>query len=443
MASTTAHGPTGRVVEPRRTEVSVPTISANIFQDVQLSDDKQIATFRMNPTKVGYANTLRRLILTGVETIAFNADLTDAGTSSDVRVLRNSTPMTNEMLSHRIGLLPINIPNPLEWAKEADKYTFKLEVKNENDLLLDVSSGDFTVFKEDSESGTVDTPPTKTIVVTEKFFPKNQITQSTCLIATLKAKIHNIQDPDEISLEAKASLGTGRDNARWTPVSQCSYGYTLDPNEEKKKMAYETWLQDHKKVTPDSLKETPDKAAALMREFDSMEVARCYLTNEDGEPYSFDFKIETIGVLSIPYIVRRACEVGEEKCLRYSGIADSVLPIGMTIVPSPIRMKGFDFLIQKEDHTLGNLLQTWLDINKVSEEGPVSYAGYIIPHPLKDEMLFRIGVLDGKERTAREALAEAAQGCAAMFRTWKAEWERTQQKAVTTVRKVPRIIRRQ
>jgi hypothetical protein len=37
-------------------------------------------------------------------------------------------------------------------------------------------------------------------------------------------------------------------------------------------------------------------------------------------------------------------------------------------------------------------------------------------------MVLRIGVFDGKQETARLAVAEAAQSCAEMFRTWAAGW---------------------
>ena len=45
-----------------------------------------------------------------------------------------------------------------------------------------------------------------------------------------------------------------------------------------------------------------------------------------------------------------------------------------------------------------------------------------MPHPLRDEMLLRIGVEDGREDSARLAIAEASQATANMFRTWAAQW---------------------
>lgn len=71
------------------------------------------------------------------------------------------------------------------------------------------------------------------------------------------------------------------------------------------------------------------------------------------------------------------------------------------------------------------MFQTWLDDNKVGrgkKDGDVTFAGYKVPHPLRNEMLLRVGIFDGKQETARLAVAEAAQSCAEMFRTWAAGW---------------------
>jgi DNA-directed RNA polymerase subunit L len=413
-----------------------------IFQNIATNrDDKNTWYFRLAPTHVAYANTLRRLVLTGVETVAFRADMTDSGTTTDVLVEKNTTPMTNEMLAHRIGLLPLYVPEPLKYKKDA--YVFELSAMNDKDVAKDVTCSDFTVYEvadvptvveqpEDANTSPDDTTnasPTRTIVPTARFFPPNPLTGDTCLIATFKPTIYGAAMSESISLKAKASIGNGRENARFIPVSQCSYIYSRDTeNPEKLRTVYERWLIDHKKVSPESLKEDTERAAVLEREFNTMEVAKVFLTDEKGEPYSFDFTVESKGALHVPYIIQRACEVGEEMCLQYASLGEKHMA-SVAIQPADARIRGFDFVFQEEDHTLGNLFQTWLDQNMVGK-GVVTFAGYKIPHPLRDEMLLRIGVEDGKETTAREAIATAARGCAAMFRSWRSQWL-----AVTSTRK--------
>ena len=51
-----------------------------------------------------------------------------------------------------------------------------------------------------------------------------------------------------------------------------------------------------------------------------------------GNQFSFDFTVETAGVLSVPYIVERACEVGENMCSRYVNIHRGELPDEITVI---------------------------------------------------------------------------------------------------------------
>jgi DNA-directed RNA polymerase subunit L len=168
------------------------------------------------------------------------------------------------------------------------------------------------------------------------------------------------------------------------------------------------WLTVTKKVN------NPDKAseryAELQREFNTMQVKRCFKMNDKGEPFSFDFTVESVGVLDVKYIVNRACEVGENMCGRYVNLHEGDLPDEITLTPADARVIGFDFLFRGHDHTLGNLLQTWLVEHHIEGEAKpaITYAGYSVPHPLRDEMVLRIGVKDGKEATARRGRGRGA-----------------------------------
>jgi len=372
-------------------------------------------TFTLSPIHVTYANTIRRLILTGVETVAFRSDMTSTGSTTDVVIKRNDTPMTNEMLADRIGLIPINVSEPLTW--KSDKYVFTLKVAGDKDNTTYVKSGDFKI-KEIVPVGDVSEPNP---IPTEKFFPPNSITGDTCLIATLQPGSNTLQQ--FIEIEAKATKGTGREHARFIPVSQCSYEYTPDSSPQRVEEMFVKWLDVAKKAS--AVEKGSERYNELRREFNTMQIKRCFKINEKNEPFSFDFTVETAGVLSVPYIVKRACEVGENMCSRYVNIHHGDLPEEITISSADTRIIGFDFLIRGHDHTLGNLLQTWLVENHIQGEATpkVTYAGYSVPHPLRDEIILRIGVEDGEEATARLALAEAAKGCVDMFQKLRIAWQ--------------------
>jgi DNA-directed RNA polymerase subunit L/DNA-directed RNA polymerase alpha subunit len=387
--------------------------------------DSRTQSFTLAPIHVTYANTLRRLILTGVETVAFRSDMTSTGSTTDVVVKRNDTPMTNEMLADRIGLVPINVKEPLKWKD--DKYIFSLKVAGSKDNTTYVKSGDFKVFEvnsttvaKDDESVVTTGEEELVAVPTETFFPPNPITGDTCLIATLQPGSGATQQ--FIEIKGKATKGTGREHARFSPVSQCSYEYTQDENPVRIEEMFQNWLNVAKKAG--STEKGSERYNELRREFNTMQIKRCFKVNERGEPYSFDFTVETAGVLPVTYIVERACEVGENMCSRYVNIHRGELPSEITVSSADSRIIGYDFLFRGHDHTLGNLLQTWLVENHIEgDKNPkITFAGYSVPHPLRDEMVLRIGVEDGEESTARHAVAEAAKGCVEMFQKIRAEW---------------------
>lgn len=391
-----------------RKKAAAPPTAVDIFKSVTKTSKDSI-TFTISPTDVAYVNTLRRVILTEVETIGFRSDILEDGTTADVQIKKNSTPMSNEMLAHRIGLLPINVPNPLEW--KSDAYTFELNVSNTGVDAMDVNAGDITIMQIREGEDPLKIPSTQ-------FFHPDPISQATPLLALLKGRVNN-QEPESCHFVAKATMGIGRENARFIPVSQCSYQYTLDTNSDRRLEYFNNWLVTHKKIDPAELAE--ERKKELQREFATMEVSRCFLVNEQNEPYSFDFVVESVGPLNPTYIVTRAIQVIQEKVTKYASVDAGDLPENVKVLPADARMKGFDFLFQGEDHTLGNLLQTWIDANLV-DPGEATFVGYKVPHPLKDEMVLRIGVESGTEDDARKVLMKAARGISQIFKAWGENW---------------------
>jgi len=156
-------------------------------------------------------------MITDVETIAFRANITDTGSTTDVIITKNDTPLSNEMLAHRIGLIPIHVENPLDWKPE--EYKFSLKVSNDSSEPLDVVAADIQVLK---NRGAEEEP---LLVPNVQFFHPDPVTHDTALLTVLKGKLAS-QEPEIIEFSAVATMGTGRENAAFMPVtSRCAYGY--------------------------------------------------------------------------------------------------------------------------------------------------------------------------------------------------------------------------
>ncbi len=146
-------------------------------------------------TNSAFMNTLRRIMLSEVPAMAID----------DIVIIENSSPLQDEFLAHRIGLIPLrtdldtyNLPEECtcksEFGCNLCRVSLALEVEAEDNITT-VYSGD---FKTENPS----------IIPVSSKIPITKLAQN-----------------QKIRLEAYARLGKGKDHARWQPVSTCAYKY--------------------------------------------------------------------------------------------------------------------------------------------------------------------------------------------------------------------------
>ena len=387
------------------------------------------ATFKLN-ANVTLANTIRRTIISSTQAVAFR---TEPAETSEMSISVNTTPLVNEIISHRIGMIPIMADVT---TFDPARYEFILDKENTTKDMIDVYASDFQIFMKNPENP-LEAPVQ---VPTEQFFPPDPITGETVLITRLRPQWNRSAPNEQIKLKAKASISTGSENIRWSPVSQCSYEYTRDSNEDHLEDVFTNWLLNTKKI-PKVTDLAEEKLAELKREFNTMEVQRCYLTDERGDPTNFTFYIESVGTQPIPAIVANGLKAAEALVRKYEDI-DATLPANVVVKQGDARFPCVDIVFTNESHTLGNLLETYLVENHVDGEAQprITYAGYKVPHPLRPEMFVRIGVesdgadADQEQNIARQAVANVCRLLRDQFRTLQASWEsRTQGVVVTKV----------
>lgn len=76
----------------------------------------------------------------------------------------------------------------------------------------------------------------------------------------------------------------------------------------------------------------------------------------------------------------------------------------ITVELDPKIVNAATFTINKEDHTIGNLL-----VSQLLRDVRVLYAGYKVPHPLENHILVKIQVREGY--TPQEVLEQAITDC--------------------------------
>jgi DNA-directed RNA polymerase subunit L/DNA-directed RNA polymerase alpha subunit len=383
------------------------------------ADHRLRADFVLLDTNMTIANTIRRAILTQTPSVGFR---TEPYEKSDITISINTTPLVNEMIAHRIGMIPINA-NPLTF--NPDLFMFDLDVENKTKEIIDVRAEHFKVYMRDPKK-----PLEEPVQVdTKTLFPPDPITGETVLITRLRPQWNPTAPNERIKLRGRASVCTGSENIRWSPVCQASYEYTLDADEGHLQEVFTRWLARNKKI--ENLADVdPARLEELKAEFRTMEIQRCYLTDAAGNPNNFTFHVESIGIQAIPAIVHNALVSCEVLVKKYQDIDGGAALPNVRIQEGDSRFPSIDFIFTNESHTLGNLLATWLVDNKISDatDNVITYAGYKVPHPLRPEMFVRVGVKEGldvdvRKQTARQAVAEACKELMKLFRVLTLAWD--------------------
>lgn len=146
-------------------------------------------------TNTAFMNTLRRTILAEVPSMAIE----------EVVIIENSSVLKDEILAHRLGLIPLRT--------DLDSYNLPEECSCKSEfgcslcrvaLTLDVDAGEnsITVYSGDLKSEDSFVTPVSDKIPVAKLAPHQKI-----------------------RLEAYAQLGRGKEHAKWQPISMCTYKY--------------------------------------------------------------------------------------------------------------------------------------------------------------------------------------------------------------------------
>jgi len=160
-----------------------------------LSKDQDTLRFVLSGVKPAFANALRRIMVSEVPVMAID----------DVMILENNSVMYDEILAHRLGLIPIT--TDLESYNLPEECTCKSELgcsKCRASLSLEIEASD----------------PVE-VVYSSHLKPENPEIRP----VSDKIPIVKLATGQRVKLEAFARLGKGRTHAKWQPVSAATYSY--------------------------------------------------------------------------------------------------------------------------------------------------------------------------------------------------------------------------
>ncbi len=242
-----------------------------------LSKSDQKIEFVLSDTTPAFANALRRAMISEVPTLAVDY----------VDILDNTSVLFNEVLAHRIGLMPLEFEsgklNKVEDCKCEGKGCGLCQV-----VLALEKTGPCMVYSKDFKSANKDVKPVDGDIV-----------------------IAELLENQSLKLEATARLGTGREHAKWQAAV---VGYQYYPDVEVSNQAKaKKFASDNKLEFLNSKLEVED--ARTIDVIGTKDPEGSFEIK--GNPKKFVFTVETISGLGVSDIVLQALNVLEEKATEF------------------------------------------------------------------------------------------------------------------------------
>lgn len=162
--------------------------------------DENYAEFLLENASPALANSIRRAIISDVPVLAID----------EVAIIENSSVMFDEILAHRLGLVPLKV----------DAATYEALLNCYEEGKVDECVVGFSLEVEAERSMTVYSGHLKLYMSPEllKVLPTVDIKPVSELIPIVK-----LVKGQRVILEAYAKMGVGRDHAKWQPVSVSAY----------------------------------------------------------------------------------------------------------------------------------------------------------------------------------------------------------------------------
>jgi len=357
----------------------IPTLS-------NISEEGDVYRFTLSGVNVSVANAIRRLILSEIPIVCFRTENEDVNTCN---ILVNTTRLNNEILKQRLSCIPVQIR---ELELLPGNYVLEVEEKNETESMIYVTTEHFKIRNKTNGN-----------YLAEKelrdIFPADRKTNHFIDFTRIRPRISESIPGEEIKFTAEFSIANAKVNNMFNVVSTCAYSNTKD--DVKIERAVEE-LQ----AKGESENKTADELRFDKRNFMLLDAQRIFVEN------SFDFVIQTIGIYDNYELVKKACEIFQNKMLDMIQQLDSDV---MSIRRSESAIeKCYDVTLENEDYTIGKVLEYLLYENHYLGDKILSYCGFKKFHPHNTESTLRLAFhekLDKShiKRVLREACITAQQ----------------------------------
>ena len=338
---------------------------------IDLKDSNGELIFTLKNVDVSIANSLRRIILSEIESIGF---VTLPYDKNQATFLKNTTRLNNEILKQRISCLPTHIKDVDEFP--TDQYIIEINEKNEDSIIKYVTTEHMKI-KNVLNNSYLD----KSEV--EKIFPKNEETGYYIDIVRLRPQISDTIKGEQIHFTCKFSkVNPKQDGCTYNVVSSCTYENTKD--EPKAKTIWEKIETKLKKEN-----ETTENISLQKSNFMAIDACRNYIDD------SFDFTIESVGV----YKNKSILVMGIERLInKFKTFNEIIEKDELVIQTAQVNIENcYDVILENEDYTIGKPIEYMLYTKYFKKEKTLNFCGFRKNHPHDKYSVIRLGLFESKE----------------------------------------------
>ena len=348
-------------------------------------------------------NSLRKILLTKIETIALDSDL--------IYIEKNTGSIHNEFLKDRLSLIPLYL-NPDTYDND---YIFEINVKNNDEPIKEITTKNFNIYPIDkhtrflinkqrdilSNGGLI--PEDEDIYTKIKenpleYFNMDQpvsdkikddilrpfiFNKKKYYITITELKLTNSEkDFQEIKLYCVPKKGIGLEHAKYNNISKSIYTFKIDnklvTNECNKSI---------------KLNNIPTKdRLSYKKTFSINHSERYYYRDVINEPYIYEFTIKSnhfydcskLFTLSIDILINNLDNF-KNKMEKINKIEDYDIATIENKKPNVYQLS-----IKNESHNTLSILQSYFSRYYINSDSFISVLGYKQYHPLENVMLINL-----------------------------------------------------
>jgi DNA-directed RNA polymerase subunit L len=255
---------------------------------------------------------------------------------------------------------------------------FKIQIENDGQDVIVVTTKDIKVFDVDDGKEKKE--------AAQELFPADPITGDYIQLLRLNPRASEQLPGEAIHIEAKATVSTAGVDGAYNVASVASYAMTVDT--DRQKLALEKHLKDLRTeytkqgLSGDALTEELTYAKNGWLALDGKRI-----TKQD----SFDFTVESVGVLANEEIVRQACEImtGRFEELETTLGGTGALVDMISIQPDSfvmVKLANYDYTVAKPLEAV-LFKRNWESKDKLDG---LDFCATIRPHPHIPEIFLRL-----------------------------------------------------